>query len=146
MNALQVAAQVSLFHVIESSVHSVSNHPSSSLRIGLLSSVRAYREYRVLFRSHHDRRDHSVIGASPLASRLATTKSRIEFILLRTGRSPPVALHPASRRRSDFQLQSSNQTLTRTSTSQIRCAHRRTGPAIFGWVASGMFRDTKFAF
>ncbi len=47
MNTLQVAAQVSLFHVIESSVHSVSNHPPSPLRYGLISSVRAYREYRV---------------------------------------------------------------------------------------------------
>ncbi len=37
MNTLQVAAQVSLFNVIESSIHSVSNHPPSSLRFGLLS-------------------------------------------------------------------------------------------------------------
>jgi len=36
MNTLQVAAQVSLFYVIESSSHSVSNHCSSSLRSGLL--------------------------------------------------------------------------------------------------------------
>ena len=97
---------------------------------GLVCSLRkAYRGHRVSFRSHHDCRDHSVIWASSLASRLATSKSRIEFILLRTGRSLPVASHHASRRRSDFQLQSSNQTLTRTFTPQIRCAHRRTGPA-----------------
>jgi hypothetical protein len=30
---------------------------------------------------------------------------RIEFVILRTGRSPPAALHPASRRRSCSRLQ-----------------------------------------
>src|SRR5271170_6688174 len=49
--------------------------------------------------------------ASPLGCRLATVKGRIEFAvtdryqpLLRTGRSLPVALHPASRRRSYLRL------------------------------------------
>ena len=37
---------------------------------------------------------------SPLNRRLADTSGRIEFVILRTGRSPPVASHPASRRRS----------------------------------------------
>jgi hypothetical protein len=49
--------------------------------------------------------------ASPLSSRLATATGRIEFAvaehfqpLLRTGRSPPVAPHPASWRRSYLRL------------------------------------------
>jgi hypothetical protein len=45
------------------------------------------------------------VWASPLASRLAARPGRIEFVILRTSRSPPVALHPASRRRSYFRLQ-----------------------------------------
>jgi hypothetical protein len=61
-----------------------------------------------------------------LTGRLATTTGRIEFVILRTGRSPPVALHPLSQERSHLRLQSSNQTLTGTSTLPIRCAHRRT--------------------
>jgi hypothetical protein len=48
-----------------------------------------------------------VIWASPLASRLAATAGRIEFVILRTGRSPPVASHPSSWRRSYLQIQSS---------------------------------------
>ena len=35
----------------------------------------------------------------------SSTSGRIEFVILRTGDSPPVALHPASRRRSDRWLQ-----------------------------------------
>ena len=69
----------------------------------------------------------SVIWASPLASRLATTRSRIRFVLLRTSRSPPVALHPASRRRSYFRLRGSDPTSARTFTSLFRHVHRRTG-------------------
>ena len=45
-----------------------------------------------------------VIWASPLPSRLAAVTSRIEFVILRTSRSPPVAPHPASRRRSYLRL------------------------------------------
>ena len=42
--------------------------------------------------------------ASPSPSRLAATYRRIEFVILRTEGSLPVALHPASRRRSYLQL------------------------------------------
>ena len=45
------------------------------------------------------------VWVSPLTSRLTTTPGRIEFVLLRTARSPPVAPHPASRRRSYGRLQ-----------------------------------------
>ena len=70
-----------------------------------------------------------VSWTSPFPSRLVTTIGRIEFALLRTGRSPPVALHPLSQGRSYHQLQSSNQTLTRTSTSLIRTLTGALGPA-----------------
>jgi hypothetical protein len=71
---------------------------------------------------------------SPLASRLTTTTSRDQpsvgarFVILQTGRLPPVALHPLSQGRSYFRLQSSNQTPTGTSTPLIQSAHRRTSP------------------
>jgi hypothetical protein len=71
-------------------------------------------------------RDRAASWASPLASRLTTTTGRIEFVILRTSRSPPVALHPLSQGRSYFWLQSSNQTPTGTSTPLIQSAHRRT--------------------
>ncbi len=45
------------------------------------------------------------VQASPLDGRLAETPGRNGFVILRTGRSPPVALHPASQRRSYRQLQ-----------------------------------------
>ena len=44
--------------------------------------------------------------ASPRMSRLATASRRIRFVLLRTAGSPPVAPHPASRRRSFLRLRS----------------------------------------
>ena len=42
---------------------------------------------------------------SPSSCRLVVTHRRIEFALLRTASSPPVALHPASQRRSYLRLQ-----------------------------------------
>lgn len=41
-----------------------------------------------------------VFQASSFARKLAATSRRIGFVILRTGRSSPVALHPTSRRRS----------------------------------------------
>ena len=64
--------------------------------------------------------------ASPFSGRLATATGRIEFVNLRTGRSPRVALHPASRRRSDLRLRETRHSSTRTRTSPIRQHHRRT--------------------
>ena len=90
--------------------------PVAASGLGLVSS-------RSLPRGLRDRipfGDHSVTWASPLPSRLATTTGRIEFVILRTSRSPPVALHPLSRGRSYFRLRSSNPTSTRTFTSLIR--------------------------
>ena len=91
------------------------------LRYGTYRRETASRSPHPLGRVSHD-----VTWASPFPSRLATTTGRIEFVILRTGRSLPVALHLLSRERSYLQLQGSGQTPTRTSTSQIRCACRRT--------------------
>ena len=46
-----------------------------------------------------------VFRTSPWKSRLVATHRRIEFVILWTASSPPVALHPASQRRSYLQLQ-----------------------------------------
>ena len=71
-----------------------------------------------------------VTWASPLASRLATIIGRIEFVvILRTSRSPPVAPHPALRRRSYLRLQCPDRTLAGTCTLPIAHTHRRTSPA-----------------
>jgi hypothetical protein len=43
--------------------------------------------------------------ASPCMRRLAAPQGRIVFVILRTACSPPVALHPASQRRSYLRLQ-----------------------------------------
>ena len=45
------------------------------------------------------------VWASPFTRRLAAHAGRIKFVILRTGRSPPVALHPVSRRGSYLRLQ-----------------------------------------
>ena len=68
--------------------------------------------------------------ASHVASRLAATTGRIEFVNLRTGRSPPVAPHPASRRRSFVRIQSSDPTSTRTCTSPTQTTCKRTSPVV----------------
>jgi hypothetical protein len=74
-------------------------------------------------------RDQCVIWASPFPSRLATTTGRIAFVILRTSRSPPVALHPASRRRSYVRLRGSDQTSARTYTSLTKDTYKRTRTA-----------------
>jgi hypothetical protein len=45
------------------------------------------------------------VQTSPVNGRLAEIPGRNGFVILRTGRSPPVASHPASRRRSYSRLQ-----------------------------------------
>jgi hypothetical protein len=60
--------------------------------------------------TYFSRRDcRRALGGSPLTSRLPDRLGRIRFVILRTGRSPPVALHPASRRRSYGKLQVCNE-------------------------------------
>ncbi len=107
---------------IKPSDRSASNHLLPPLGLGLVSP-------RSLPRRSADRipcEDHSVTWASPFPSRLATTTGRIEFVILRTSRSPSVALHPLSRGRSYFRLRSSNPISTRTCTLLIRYTHKRT--------------------
>ena len=118
--------QVSLLHSIESSEHSVSNHPLPPRSFGLVFSP-GLPCVTVLRRHAPENRVMYVLWASPLGCRLAATKSRIEFvIILRTVRSPPVASHPASRRRSHLRLRSSDQTSAGTCTLPIQRACRRT--------------------
>jgi hypothetical protein len=67
-------------------------------------------------------------GNSRLRLSLATSPlvtGRIEFLIVRTGRSPSVALHPVSRRRSYLGLPSYVDS-KRTFTSPTECALRRT--------------------
>ena len=74
-------------------------------------------------------------NGSRLRHRIAgspNTPGRNGFVILRTGRSPPVALHPASRRRSYSRLQVCSVILERTYTSLIKCARRRTIPVSHG--------------
>src|SRR5205807_10587258 len=59
-------------------------------------------------------------------SRLATALRRIRFVILRTAGSPPVAPHPASRRRSYLQLRSPRPAPARTSTVLTKRPHGRT--------------------
>ena len=97
-------------------------------RFGFGSS--AYRRALARERTHSGRVPHGVTWASPPYSRLATTTGRIEFVILRTGPSPPVAPHPASRRRSYVRLQSSNPTSAGTSTLLIQPTCKRTVTAL----------------
>lgn len=92
MNSGSFREQVSLINASGLVDHSVSKHLMDPRRrfITLPFSSTAFR-----FRS---RLRHWLAG-SPIAP------GRIEFVILRTGRSPPAALHPASRRRSCSWLQ-----------------------------------------
>ncbi len=63
---------------------------------------------------------------SPCMSRLVAVPRRIEFVILRTDSSPPVALHLASRRRSYLRLRSLWLPPTRTFTVLMRRPHGRT--------------------
>jgi hypothetical protein len=68
------------------------------------------------------------VWTSPAARRLVTPSGRIEFVILRTDPSSPVALHPASRPRSYVQL-TGWRTLAWKGLAPfwIVCARRRTG-------------------
>ena len=92
MNSGSYGKQVSLIHASGLPDHSVSNHQGSrSCRFYTLPlSARASR-----FRS----KVRHWLAGSP------TAPGRIEFVILRTGRSPPAALHHASLRRSCIRLQ-----------------------------------------
>ena len=90
--ALLPTGQVSLIHVAWPSNPSVSNHPCAPTVV--------FARYPSTPWASHCR-----VWASPLASRLAGRTSRIEFLFVRMGRSPPVAPHLVLRRRSYLWLQ-----------------------------------------
>src|SRR5262245_60390757 len=75
--------------------------------------------------------------ASPIGCGLATTTGRIEFVILRTDGSLPVALHLLSRERSYLQLMSPDQTHGTTFTLPIKHPHRRTPLWLHARGASG---------
>jgi len=108
--------------------HSVPTH-RSAFPLSPLCHVTSARQAAVSIpradlEGRWDRR-HTVWG-SPLASRLPGRLGRIGFVILRTGRSPLVALHLASQRRSYIQFQVCNANLEKTFTSLTKHTSRRT--------------------
>ena len=93
MNSVSLSPEVSLIHASDLPDHSVSTHLVGPGRrfITLPLSATDFRSSRSRLR--HRKAD------SP------TIPGRIEFVILRTDRSPPVAPHLASRRRSYIRLQ-----------------------------------------
>ena len=76
--------------------------------------------------AYHHASVTGVFRTSPCMSRLVAAPRRIEFVILRTDSSPPVALHLASRRRSYLRLRSLWHTPTRTFTVLMWRPHGRT--------------------
>ena len=93
MNSVSLSPEVSLIHASGLLDHSASKH-----------LIGPGRRFNTLPLSATDFRSFPV-EASPLVGRLADLPGRIEFVILRTDRSPPAAPHPASRRRSCIRLQ-----------------------------------------
>jgi len=87
---------------------------------------------------------HRLFQASPHMSRLATRSRRNRFVILRTAGSPPVALHPASRRRSYLQFPGLRRSRARTCTAQTKRPHgthscrRRSASRPFAWRSEGI--------
>jgi hypothetical protein len=92
MNSIASNEQVSLIHASSLLNHSVSNHPAWSCH-----------RFCTLPLSSTGLRFRSRLRLSLVDSPLML--SRIEFVILRTDRSPPAALHHASLRRSCIRLQ-----------------------------------------
>ena len=100
--------QVSLLHVLTLPDHSVPNHlvfPCRRFILATLFSARQVSHLKTLclsidsgHRQNGSRLRHSLAGSPK-------PPGRNGFVILRTGRSPPAALHPASRRRSYSRLQ-----------------------------------------
>ena len=116
LTSVRVTAQTDLpASLIMPSGHSISNH-----------LTRPCRSFNTLPISSTGPLYSGSGFAFPLADS-PTTPGRIEFVILWTGRSPPVALHPASRRRSYVQLQARIAFgLKKTCTSLTLCPRGRT--------------------
>ena len=74
-----------------------------------------------------------VSWASPWDCWLAATKGRIEFVILRTSRSPPDALHLPSRGRSFVRLRQPGRPPTGTRTLLVQYTCNRTAPGGSRW-------------
>ena len=85
--------QVSPIHV-----HGLPTIPPPTTPRTPAAALTRYPSARRVSCFHGSRLRHSYAGSPD-------TSGRIEFVILRTGRSPPVASHPASRRRSYIRLQ-----------------------------------------
>jgi len=120
--SLLFSEQVSLINAQSLPDHSVSKHPTwHSRRFNTLPLSAA------ITRSRRFRLRHWLVG-SPL------TSGRIEFVILRTDRSPPAASHPASRTDAvAVGYRPESVYLKRTFTSLTLRALRRTSPAVHGW-------------
>ena len=103
---LSLDVQVSLLHVPNLPDHSVPNHPASPvvalpryvLSLSATDLPVAFQRSSRAYFPHGSRLRHWLAGSPK-------RHGRNGFVILRTGRSPPVALHPASRRRSYSRLQ-----------------------------------------
>ena len=113
MNTVSVNEQVSLIHVNSLPHHSVSTHltPRCCCFCTLPLSATAF--------SFKSRLRHWDAGSS-------RSHGRIEFVILRTGCSPPAALHHASLRRSGIRLQAGERLPGEDFHLSDYCAFRRT--------------------
>ena len=93
MNSGSFSEQVSLIHSRGLPDHSVSKHLAPTV-----VALSRYPSALSLPRFIGVRFHHRATGSSGIPG-------RIEFVILRTGRSPPAASHPASWRRSGIRLQ-----------------------------------------
>jgi len=120
--SLLFSEQVSLINAQSLPDHSVSKHPTCHSRrfntLPLSATITRSRRFRLR---------HWLAG-SP------STSGRIEFVILRTDRSPPAAPHPASRTDAvAVGYRPESVYLKRTFTSLSLRALRRTSPAVHGW-------------
>jgi hypothetical protein len=93
MNTVSVRRQVSLIHVSDLPIP-----PSPTTPQALDADFSRYPSSRRVSRWRGSRLHHSLAGSPTLTG-------RIEFLIVRMDRSPPVAPHPVSRRRSYSWLQ-----------------------------------------
>ena len=134
---LSTARQVSLVHVHGLYHRSVSNHPMPSRR-----------RFNTLPFSATGFHASARVWTSPFTRRLVKTSGRIEFVILRTDSSSPVASHPASRRRSYIRLQAGERMPEEDShlSDHVRFrAHECGGSAPLWLVAERRFCRSPFA-
>ena len=116
MNTVSVRQQVSLIHVSDLPIP-----PSPTTPQALDADFPRYPSSRRVSHSRGSRLHLSLAGSPTLTG-------RIEFVILRMDRSPPVAPHPASRTDAvAVGYRPESVCLKRTSTSPIKHAFRRTG-------------------